>query len=262
MRDYKHIKISRRDRILTLTLNKPETLNAVDGALHGELSHIFMEADQDPDSDIIILTGAGKAFSAGGDIEHMKRLHRDRAFYTVVLKEAKQIIFSILAMEKPLIAKLNGHTTGFGATMALFCDIIFANEKAKIGDPHVSAGLTAGDGAAVIWPQLIGFARAKEYLMTGNLMPMTKAAEMGLINYAVPPEELDQRVDAFADELAAGAKIAISTTKMSINIVLRQLASNIMDACLAYETYSALSDDHLEALNAFSEGRKPPFTGK
>lgn len=262
MRDYKHIKISRRDRILTLTLNKPETLNAVDGALHGELSHIFMEADQDPDSDIIILTGAGKAFSAGGDIEHMKRLHRDRAFYTVVLKEAKQIIFSILAMEKPLIAKLNGHTTGFGATMALFCDIIFANEKAKIGDPHVSAGLTAGDGAAVIWPQLIGFARAKEYLMTGNLMPMTKAAEMGLINYAVPPEELDQRVDAFADELAAGAKIAISTTKMSINIVLRQLASNIMDACLAYETYSALSDDHLEALNAFSEGRKPRFTGK
>lgn len=262
MRDYEHIQTSRRGRVLTLTLNKPETLNAVDGPLHSELSEVFADADRDPDSDVVILTGAGKAFSAGGDIDHMKRLHADRAFYQVVVREAKQIIFSILAMEKPLIAKLNGHTTGFGATMALFCDIIFANEQAKIGDPHVTVGLTAGDGAAVIWPQLIGFARAKEYLMTGKLMPMTKAAEIGLINHAVPPDQLDGRVDEFADELANGARLAISTTKMGINIALRQLASSIMDACLAYETHSAQSDDHLEALNAFSEGRKPRFTGR
>src|SRR5690606_37965827 len=107
--------------------------------------------------------------------------------------------------------------------------------SAKIGDPHVSVGFVAGDGGAVIWPQLIGYARAKEYLMTGDLMSATEAARIGLINHAVPAAELDARVAGFADRLASGAVKAIRWSKMSVNIGLKQLAHSIMDASLAYE---------------------------
>ncbi len=256
---YKTIDVTRRNRILTLTLNRPDKLNAVDKEMHGELTRIFAEADDDPGSDVIVLTGAGRAFSSGGDIDWMQEMI-DEGFGQTA-REAKRIIFSLLDCEKPIIARLNGHATGFGATMALFCDVIFATEEARIGDPHVSIGLTAGDGGAVIWPQLIGYARAKEYLMTGDLIPAAEAARIGLINHAVPAEDLDSRVDAFADRLAAGAGVAIRTTKMSVNIGLKTLAGSIMDACLAMETVSNDSADHQEAVSAFREGRKPVFTG-
>ena len=257
---YKTIEVTRRGRILTLTLNRPEKLNAVDREMHGELTRIFAEADDDTESDVIVLTGAGRAFSSGRDIDWMQEMI-DEGFGQTA-REAKRIIFSLLDCEKPIIARLNGHATGFGATMALFCDVIFATEDARIGDPHVSVGLTAGDGGAVIWPQLIGYARAKEYLMTGDLIPAAEAARMGLINHAVPADDLDARVDAFADRLAAGAGVAIRTTKMSVNIGLKTLAASVMDACLAMETVSNDSSDHQEAVSAFREGRKPVFTGK
>ncbi len=253
------IKASRQGRILTLTLNRPDTLNAVNKQMHRELCHIFHDAADDPHSDVIVLTGEGRAFSSGGDIVWMQEMI-DTGFGQTA-REAKRIINALLDCEKPVIAKLNGHATGFGATMALFCDVIFASEDARIGDPHVSVGFTAGDGGAVIWPQLIGYARAKEYLMTGDLMTSTEAAQMGLINHVVPAADLDDRVDAFAQRLAGGAQTAIRTTKMSVNIGLKQLVASIMDACLTMENTSNGTADHQEAVNAFREGRKPKFGG-
>ena len=142
---------------------------------------------------------------------------------------------------------------------AMHIDIIFAAEHAKIGDPHVSIGFVTGDGGAVIWPQLIGYARAKEYLMTGDVMTAHQAAQMGLINHAVPADELDARVDAFADKLVAGATQAIRWTTMSVNIGLRDLFTSIMDASLAYEARSNGTPDHREAVRAFAEKRAPVF---
>lgn len=254
---YRFIRTERRGRILTLTLDRPDKLNAVDAALHAELATIFSDAADDAGSDVIVLTGAGRAFCSGGDIPWMQTMI-DEGFGQTA-REAKRIIFSLLDCEKPIIARVNGHATGFGATLALFCDVVFAVETAKIGDPHVSVGFTAGDGGAVIWPQLIGYARAKEWLMTGDLMTAADAARIGLINHAVPAAELDARVDAFADKLAAGAQFAIRTTKASINIGLKQLAASIMDTCLAYEERSNDTRDHQEAVNAFREGRSPVF---
>jgi enoyl-CoA hydratase len=260
---YKTINHSRNGRVLTLTMNRPEKLNAIDAEMHRELASVFYDAADDPDSDIIVLTGAGRAFSSGGDLVWMQDMIDDpRLFDQVTAKEAKRIVFSIIECEKPIIAKLNGHATGLGATIALFCDVIFASDKAKIGDPHVSVGFTAGDGGAVIWPQLIGYARAKEFLMTGELIVAAEAAKMGLINYAVPQEELDEDVDSFAAKLAGGALQAIRTTKMSVNIGLAQLAHSIMDASLGYEALSNRTADHQEAVKAFSEKRSPKFTGK
>jgi enoyl-CoA hydratase len=257
---YQTIQHARRGRILTFTLNRPDTLNAVDKAMHGELATIFNDAADDPLSDVIILTGAGKAFSSGGDIVWMQTMI-DEGFEQTA-REAKRIIFSLLDCEKPIIAKVNGHATGLGATIALFCDVIFASDAAKVGDPHVIVGFTAGDGGSVIWPQLIGYARAKEYLMTGDLIPAPDAARMGLINYALPATELDERVAKFADRLADGALNAIRSTKMSINIGLKHLAHSVMDACLAFETLSNATRDHQEAVTAFREKRRAVFVGR
>lgn len=260
---YGTILHSRRGRILTLTLNRPETLNAIGADMHRELAQVFIDAADDPESDVIVLTGAGRAFSSGGDLQWMQSMiDHPEEFDRSTAREAKRIIFSLLECDKPVIAKLNGHATGLGATLALFCDVIFAAEHAKIGDPHVNVGLTAGDGGAVIWPQLIGYARAKEYLMTGDLILAPDAARMGLINYAVAAAELDARVDAFADRLAGGALQAIRTTKQSVNIGLKQLAHSIMDASIGYEGLSNRSHDHQEAVRAFLQKRLPTFIGR
>ncbi|WP_434664175.1 enoyl-CoA hydratase-related protein [Paraburkholderia sp. A3BS-1L] len=260
--DYQHISFSRRGRILEITLNRPEQLNAFNARLHAEMARVFTDANNDLDSDIIILTGAGRAFSAGGDFAAMKNGFDDPDAFRSTAREAKQIIFSLLDCEKPIIVKMNGHAIGLGATIALFCDVIFAADTAKIGDPHVGVGLVAGDGGAVIWPQLIGYARAKEYLLTGEPLSASDAASIGLINHAVPAAQLDERVNEFAGPLAAGAQKAIRWTKVSANIGLKQLAHSIMDTCISYEWLSSKSDDHREAVNAMLEKRKPVFTGR
>jgi len=260
--DYKTLSFERRQRILAITLNRPARLNAINGVMHEELSRVFVDASRDTASDVVMLTGAGTAFCAGGDIDWMQGMIDEPASFEATAREGKQIIYSLLDCEKPIVAKLNGHATGLGATMALFCDVVFAAESAKIGDPHVSVGLVAGDGGAVIWPQLIGYLRAKEHLMTGDLMSAVEAARIGLINHAVPPADLDGRVDQFVDRLAAGAIKAIRWSKMSANIGLKQLAHSIMDASLAYEAMSNLTRDHQEAVSAFREKRSPVFSGQ
>ena len=259
--DYKTISFKRDGKVLTVTLNRPDVLNAVNGDLHTELSHVFHDVATDP-ADIIVLTGAGRAFCAGGDIDWMQSGIDDPLGFDAVVFEAKKIIFGLLDCEKPIICRLNGDAVGLGATIALFCDIIIASDSARIGDPHVSVGLVAGDGGAVIWPQLIGYARAKEYLMTGKLMTAEDAVAMGMINHAVPASELDEATDRMASRLASGAAQAIRWTKVSVNIGLKQLAHSIMDTSLAYESLSNRSKDHQEAVNAFREKRRPVFTGE
>jgi enoyl-CoA hydratase len=139
---------------------------------------------------------------------------------------------------------------------------MIAVDTARFGDPHVRMGYVAGDGGAVIWPQLIGYARAKEYLLTGDMLDAKEAERIGLINYVVPRDQLDAKVNSFADKFARGATKAIKWTKTSINMPLRQLAHSMMDASLAYEALTNMGDDHQEAVTAFQEKRKPRFTGR
>ena len=260
--NYQTLKFSRRGRVLEITMNRPEKLNAVDETMHAELARLFVDVSAEGDSDVAVLTGAGRAFSSGGDIDWMQKMIDDPASFEKTAREGKQIIYSLLDCEKPVIAKLNGHATGLGATIALFCDVIFAADGARIGDPHVSVGFVAGDGGAAIWPQLIRYARAKEYLMTGDLLTAVDAASIGLINRALPAGELDSYVAQFADRLASGATKAIRWSKMSVNIGLKQLAHSILDASLAYEALSNVTADHQEAVNAFREKRVPRFSGR
>ena len=258
-RHYQHIAVTRSGPILTLTLNRPQALNAINDALHEELGQIFLDVARDDEAQVVVLTGAGRAFCAGGDLAEMKaNLDAGRGDYMSPVT-AKRIIFSMLDLEKPLIARVNGHCMGLGATLALFCDLIYMNEEAKIGDPHVRAGVVAGDGGAVIWPQLIGYAKAKEYLMTGDPIPAREAERMNLINHALPPAELDAAVDTMARRLAEGPRDAIRYSKVCANIGLKQLAHSIMDASVAYEWQTFRSADHAEAVNAFVDKRAPQF---
>jgi enoyl-CoA hydratase len=157
---------------------------------------------------------------------------------------------------------MNGAAAGLGATIALLCDIIVADENAVIGDPHVRVGLVAGDGGAVIWPQLIGYARAKEFLMTGELIKAPRAAAMGLINYAVPTAELDAKVDELIGSLLRNPRWAVRWTKTVANQPLKVLAAQLMDSSIAYETISNLTADRAEAVRAFREKRAPKLTGE
>jgi enoyl-CoA hydratase len=230
--------------------------------LHHDLSVVFEEINRDPGCDVVVLTGAGRAFCAGGSASWMQGMIDEPATFRAIGPDAKRIVFSLLELEKPIICRLNGAAAGLGATIALLCDIIIASDKALIGDPHVKMGFVAGDGGAVIWPQLIGFARAKEFLMTGEMLTAEHAERIGLINYVVPAVELDARVDAMADTLARGATLAIRWTKTVANIPLRRRAHEVMDASVAYEMLSNVSADHQEAVHAFLEKRKPKFTGR
>ena len=258
---FEAIEIGRRGRVLTLTMNRPEALNAVNDPLHTDLARVFRFAARDRDSDVVVLTGAGRAFSAGGDMDWLRASIDDPAAFEHVAQDGKEIVYSLLDLEKPIIAKVNGPAVGLGATIALFCDVIFMAEDAVIADPHVRVGLVAGDGGAIIWPQLIGYARAKHYLMTGDPVRAPDALAMGLVNFVTRADQLDAAVEAYSDRLAAGAGKAIRWTKTSVNIGLKQLAHTILDTSIAYEIVSNTSADHAEGVRAFTEKRKAEFTG-
>jgi enoyl-CoA hydratase len=259
---YQALLFRRDGKVLHMTLNRPDTLNAVDAVLDRELGEVFDDIANDKDSTVVVITGAGRAFSAGGDVEQMQRVIDQPELFLQGIKSGKKLLFSILDCPKPIIAKVNGPAMGLGATIALFCDIIFAANHAKIADPHVKVGYVAGDGGAVIWPQLIGYARAKEFLFTGDAILGEEAARIGLINRAVPAADLDKTVDEFAQKLAAGAPKAIAWTKQSVNIGLKQVANSILDASFALEALSGRTRDHQEAVNAFRDKRAPKFTGE
>jgi enoyl-CoA hydratase len=258
---FKAILLERQGTILRATLNRPEVLNAFNDDMEIEIVRLFTEAALDDATQVIILTGAGRAFSAGGDIEQMQQHIDHPERWNSGFPRSKALITAMLDCPKPVIARINGAAIGLGATVALFSDFMIAVEDAKIGDPHVKVGFVAGDGGAVIWPQLIGYARAKEYLMLGDTLTGRQAAEIGLITRAVKAEDLDRVVDDYANRLASGAARAIQWTKLSINIGLKQVAAAVLDASLAYESMSNLTRDHQEAVNAFREKRPPRFTG-
>jgi enoyl-CoA hydratase len=255
------IELAREGRLLRITLNRPDAMNAINLELHDELAEALWFAQCDPGSDVILLTGAGRAFSAGGDLDHLAHNAANPHLFDHEARMAKRIIFTLLDIDKPVVCKMNGHAVGLGATLALMCDIIFAAANAKIGDPHVGIGLVAGDGGAVIWAQRIGLARAKEYLFTGDLITASRAAEIGLVNYALPCEELDAAAGAFCQRLLNGAVGAIRATKILTNLELKRVAAAVMDAGIAYESVSVRSVDHLEGIAALREKRPPQFGG-
>lgn len=253
--NYHALRFSQDGSVLTVTLNQPESLNAVSSLLHSELSRVFADIARDRSVDAVVLTGAGRAFCAGGDLSWFHTMPQedlDRLFV-----EARKIIIDLLELPQPIISAINGLAVGLGATLALFCDVIFAADNAKISDPHVSIGVTAGDGGSVIWPWLVGPARAKRYLMTGDSLGAAEAERIGLVTHVVPAAELLVQAQAFAGRLAAGSQIAIRSTKASVNKILRDTANLMLDTSLALEKECFTTQYHKDAIAAFLAKQQP-----
>ena len=263
---YESIKIEKADRVATVTLNRPDRLNAVNPALHHELMTIWNDLAEDREVNAIILTGAGRAFCAGGDVKGMASGSLASASGSqaerITAAEGRRIVQNMLDVEQPIIGAINGDAVGLGATLALLCDIIVISEKARLADTHVKVGVVAGDGGAVIWPLLIGPARAKEFLMRGNFVTGAEAFRMGMVNYAVAPEEVMTKARELAQELADGPTYAIRWSKLAVNKWLKQQTNLILDASLAYEMVTFTTEDHREAARSFVEKRKPNFIRK
>lgn len=242
-----------RDRVLWITINRPEVRGAVNEKLHGGLSRVFFAAEQCDDIDALVLTGAGDSFSAGGDLDYLTQMTADPPMFVASLEEGRRIINGMLELSKPIVARISGDAIGLGATLALMCDISVAVDTVKIADPHVRVGLVAGDGGAIIWPQLIGLSRAKEFLLTGALVSGARAAEIGLVNYAVTAAELDEKVAAILKDLRRGSTQAVRLTKRLLNVELRRITANLLDQSLAYENLSQISEDHRTRLKRMIE---------
>jgi len=166
---------------------------------------------------------------------------------------------NILAVRRPMIAAVNGDAIGLGASLALFCDVVFMAEEARIGDPHVAAGLVAGDGGAILWPLLVGVNRAKEYLMTGDLLSAAEAERIGLVNHVVPAAELETAAMAMARRLARGPALAIRFNKQLVNKELEERVTRLYEMAFAMEAITFRSADHVEAVASFTERRAPTF---
>ena len=258
---YGGLQVEKQDKVMTITLNAPEAMNAFSAEMHYSMSRIWEDVQDDPEVNVVVLTGAGRAFSAGGNVIAMQqKIDQPELWDATSLPEAKRIIFRMLECDKPVIARVNGHAVGLGATVALMCDIIIAADTARIGDPHVNAGFVAGDGGALIWPQLIGFARAKEYLFTGDLMTAAEAHRIGLINHVVPPEELDEKVYGLHGGWQRGDEVDPVDQAGDQHPAAADRALHDGPEPQPGDAVQ-LSKDHQEAVSAFAAKRRPNFTG-
>jgi enoyl-CoA hydratase len=259
---FHHLDLSRDGDVLHVVIdNVDNELNMVDDALHHDLTRLFRELKQESDARAVLLSGRGRAFSAGGDFEWFKTLRTpERAF--ALHRDAKQLIWDLLDVELPIVAAVHGYAMGLGASIALFSDVIYMAESARIADPHVRAGIVAGDGGTVAWPLAIGPALAKEYLMTGDPVSAADAARLGLVNHVVPDDQLIPAAMAAAQRLAAGAPMAVRYTKIAVNKLVKQALGTSFDAATAFEMTTLLSEDHVEAVDAFLTKRTPRFTGR
>lgn len=266
---YKELHLTREDKLLTVMFNRPERMNSVTPGMHEEMEELWHDVAKDDSIGAIILTGAGeRAFCAGVDIGGLKaredsqgesgRPSPARSFIG-----AKRIIANMLEVEQPIIGAINGDAVGMGASIAFCCDILVVNEKARLADTHVNRlGVVAGDGGTVSWPLMMGIHKAKEYLLTGDFLHAKDAERLGMINYALPSEEVMPKAREIALKMANGPTWALRWTKTSINKILRERLNLTMDTALATEWITLSSDDHREAVAAFLEKRPPKFSGK
>jgi enoyl-CoA hydratase len=258
---FRTLRIERQDTVLRVTLDRPGSeLNTVDATLHAELTELFSALRTEKEARAVLLTGSGRAFSAGGDFDWFEEL-RDLETLEQLRRDAKRLVWDLLDVEIPIVAALNGHAVGLGASVALLCDVILMADTATISDPHVRVGLVAGDGGVAIWPLLLGPARAKQYLLTGDSLDAAEAERIGLVNRVVPAAELDTEALAFARRLAAGAPLALRYTKLAVNKWIKDVANVAFDTSTALEIVTFGSRDHREALTALRERRPPRFEG-
>ena len=256
---YRHLLFERRaNGVLLITMNRPEVYNAADEVMHGELATVWSDISRDDETRVAVVTGAGKAFSAGGDLAMVKRQVGDYDRVTSMLTEMSDLVYNMINCPKPIISAINGVAVGAGVVVALMADISICAQDARLGDGHVRLGVAAGDHAAIIWPLLCGMAKARYYLLTGEMVTGAEAERIGLVSKALPAEDVLAEALRVADGLGTGSQLAIRLTKRALNSWLRS-AGPIFDQSAAYEMLTFMGEDVEEGLAALREKRPPEF---
>jgi enoyl-CoA hydratase len=244
--------------ILLITINRPEKLNAADEELHDALGHVWLDVARDDETRVAVITGAGRAFSAGGDIEMQRRALGNYRGVVHTMQGASDLVYNMISCDKPIISAINGVAVGAGLAVALLADISIIAEEVRLTDGHVRIGIAAGDHSVMLWPLLCGMARAKYYLLTADFLDGREAERIGLVSKAVPADRLMDEAMAVAARLANGSQDAIRWTKKALNNWLRQ-AGPLFDASLALEMLGLFNADVVEGLDAVVEKRAPVF---
>jgi enoyl-CoA hydratase len=256
--DYQHLRFDLRPNgVMLVTLDRPP-VNATDDRLHWELTEVWKTIGDDPAVHVALVTGAGKAFSAGGDLSLLEGMAGNAAAVSRTLREAADIVYNMINLEKPIVSAINGVAVGAGLAVALMADISIIADTARLTDGHLRLGVGAGDHAAIIWPLLCGMAKAKYYLMTAEFLDGREAERIGLVSLCAPAAELMDRAWAVANRLAEGPQNAVRLTKRALNGWLR-VAGPIFDSSLAYEMLNFLEADVHEGIAALKEKRAARF---
>ena len=256
---YQWLKFDRpAERVLRLTLDAPGKLNAIDAQAHDELAYVWNDIDKDPDTSCVVLTGAGNAFSAGGDLAMVERIISDFDYRTRAWKEARDLVYNIINCSKPIVSAITGPAVGAGLVAGLLADISIVGRKARVIDGHTRLGVAAGDHSAIIWPLLCGMAKAKYYLMTCEPLSGEEAERIGLVSLCVDDDELQNKALDVAQKLVAGAPTAIRWTKYALNNWLRMMGPNF-DTSLALEFLGFSGPEVQEGMTSLREKRSPEF---
>lgn len=236
-----------------VTLNNPDMRNAFVDDLHDGFCRVWGQIAADPDARAVVLTGAGSAFSAGGNIPGFIRDYHSLEHRRRSLRQAKRLVDEMVNFHLPVIGAVNGPAVGLGCTVAVLCDIVYIADSAYIADTHVSVGLVAGDGGAAMWPLMMSVLHAKEYLFTGDRIPAETAVRLGLANRVVPAADLLAEATALAHRLAAQPAQALQETKRAVNIFLQQAAATVLPFALSAEGESFGSDDVRATIEKFTK---------
>ena len=256
---YQHLLFERRDHgVLLITLNRPDSYNAADEIMHSELARVWTDVAADDQARVVVVTGAGKAFSAGGDLAMVERMAGDYDKVTRMLTEMSDLVYNMINCAQPIVSAINGVAVGAGLVVALLADVSICAEDARLGDGHVRLGTVAGDHAAILWPLLCGMARARYYLLTGEMVTGTEAERIGLVSKCVPGEEVLTEAFRVAGTLATGSQLAIRLTKRALNGWLRN-AGPLFDQSAAYEMLTFMGPDLREGVTALRAKRPPDF---
>lgn len=232
------LKVDRDGPVTILTLNRPDALNSFDEELHHAFARFWLDLESDLSVRAVVLTGAGKAFCAGGSIDDFDLFRTDLGARAKIMRSARRVVDEMLNVRVPVIAAVNGHAIGLGCTLATLCDIVFLSQDARLADPHVTVALVAGDGGAVTWPHMTSMLKVKQYLLSGDPVPASEAVAMGLANFVLPRDEVLPAAIAYAHKLAALPPQAVQDTKAVLNQHLRESAVRTLGYGVAAETHS------------------------
>jgi enoyl-CoA hydratase len=237
------LQVEAHGAITIVRLNRPEQLNATNHELHHALAELFPRIDADPEVRAVVLTGNGRAFSAGGDFTYLDELSQDDELRRQTLTDGKAIVTGMVGCRVPVVAAVNGPAVGLGCSLVALSDVVFMAESAHLADPHVAIGLVAADGGPVTWPLLVSLQLAKEYAFTGDRIPAERAAAIGLVNHVCPDDEVLDRAVAFAQRIVALPRGAVEDTKRILNLHLERAVLATIDYALAAEDRSFRSPE-------------------